>query len=211
MSIGIYALYYGETCLYVGQSKDIEQRYKRHIIRLKAGTALQKFNEWFQENNCPHESIELKILEECEDNDLIKNELEIKWFNDLSPLFYGKVPSLKDTWSHSEETRKKISDSVRHYKTDGGKIKSRVDIVRLCKNCSKEFSSSAENPIFCSRICFESDYRKSVEDRNNLIITLHDSGLSLREIAREVSISHVAVKKIIDSFPYSSIGRAGGC
>lgn len=203
MSIGIYALYYGETCLYVGQSKDIEQRYKRHIIRLKAGTALQKFNEWFQENNCPHESIELKILEECEDNDLIKNELEIKWFNDLSPLFYGKVPSLKDTWSHSEETRKKISESLRNYKTDGGTIKSRIDLIRVCMNCSKEFNSSREKPKFCSRDCMKSYSRESLKDRNNLIIALHDSGLSLREIAKEVSTSHVTVKKVIDTFPYN--------
>lgn len=225
MSIGIYALYYGETCLYVGQSKDIEQRYKRHIIRLKAGTALQKFNEWFQENNCPHESIELKILEECEDNDLIKNELEIKWFNDLSPLFYGKVPSLKDTWSHSEETRKKISESLkikngsnntedRFCKKCGNSVPKRrilcdnclskrssknVDEVRLCKRCGAEFNAWKKSSKFCGRDCYNKQKREENWERDNKIVELRGTGMSLREISKVIGVSHVTVKVVLDS------------
>lgn len=225
MSIGIYALYYGETCLYVGQSKNIEQRYKRHMTRLKSETALQKFNDWFKENNCPHDLIELKILEECEDCDPIKNELEIKWFNDLSPLFYGKVPSLKDAWSHSEETRKKISRSLkikngnnntedRFCKKCGNSVAKRrilcdnclskrssrnVDEVRLCKRCGAEFSARKKYSKFCGRDCYNKQKREENLERDNKIMELRGTGMSLREISKVIGVSHVTVKVVLDS------------
>ena len=116
---GIYGIFdLDGTCLYVGQSRTIEERWNRHLITLKAGNHKRaEFVEWFQSKDSDVSSMKFQVMEElisdCDES--ILNEREIHWFYELKPLFYGKVPSTKETWRHSEETRKKISAGRRKY------------------------------------------------------------------------------------------------
>lgn len=114
MTIGVYSIFNAETdeCLYVGLSKDIEDRWQSHLKNLQNKRHPRKdFVEWYHTNGAKPELIVFRILEECNNDDFILNTLEIKWFKELSPKYYGQIPSLKNRWTHSEETRKKIGDS----------------------------------------------------------------------------------------------------
>lgn len=105
---GIFDILTGE-CLYVGQSKNIYERRQSHFKRLRGERHLKPFTEWFVSIGKDESRLDLRVLCRCLDNDDIKNKLEIFWFNELHPRFYGAVPSINNRWSHSEETRKKIA------------------------------------------------------------------------------------------------------
>jgi GIY-YIG catalytic domain protein len=108
---GIFDTLTGE-CLYVGQSKNIYERRRSHFKRLRGERHLKSFTEWFISIKKDESRLDLRVLCRCLDNDDIKNKLEIFWFNELHPRFYGAVPSENNKWSHSEETRKKIGRGV---------------------------------------------------------------------------------------------------
>lgn len=140
MTIGVYGIFdsRNNTCLYVGQSKTIEQRWKSHLNSLRrAKHKCHEFNLFYQ--NIENESVlDFRILEECQDDDRIKNSIEIKWFNILEPRFYGKVPSTNERWTHSELTKEKIS----------GRSNSRK---RNCLVCGESFLSIRAE--VCGQLC----------------------------------------------------------
>lgn len=110
--MGIYGIFCSESgdCLYVGLSRNIEDRWKSHLKTLKNGTHPRKeFVSWFAHKGMSPETLRFEILEEGCSVDL--NTLEIKWFKELSPRFFGKVPSENEKWSHSDETKEKIKNS----------------------------------------------------------------------------------------------------
>jgi group I intron endonuclease len=117
MACGIYAIFdsYNGACLYVGQSKDIQERWKAHLKGLKSGNHNRKeFIKWFNRHGGDPHALRFQILEQCENSNRIKDFLEMKWFVTLKPLFYGQIPnSLTRTWSQSSKTRQKTSESMR--------------------------------------------------------------------------------------------------
>lgn len=132
---------------------------------------------------------------------------------------------MKDTWSHSEETRKKISRSLkikngnnntedRFCKKCGNSAAKRrilcdnclskrssrnVDEVRLCKRCGAEFSARKKYSKFCGRDCYNKQKREENLERDNKIMELRGTGMSLREISKVIGVSHVTVKVVLDS------------
>lgn len=151
MTCGIYGLFDAETdeCLYVGLSRDIEARWRTHLTKLKNGSHLRTdFVVWFRLHKNDPSSIRWVVLEECSKKDLNKNEL--KWFLDLKPKFFSHRPSLKNKNEHSEETRKKISQSINEYNQKRKENLPFIDF--LCEICSKTFKAKRFRK-YCSNTC----------------------------------------------------------
>lgn len=151
MTVGIYGVFDSETneCLYVGLSTDIEGRWRNHISCLIRGKhKSQDFVTWFKDRKMNLNTLDFKILEECEDDDSVLNLLEHKWFNILSPKFAGKIPSENEKWRHSENSRKNISEGVRkRFELNG------VYENRLC-HCGTSFNVRTKLSIkYCSAEC----------------------------------------------------------
>lgn len=82
MTIGIYALYWEEQDLiYVGQSQNIEKRYKEHLSKMRRKIHTNyRVQEVFEKYGEPV----LHILEICDIS--VLNELEILWTKELDSL-----------------------------------------------------------------------------------------------------------------------------
>lgn len=71
MTTGIYKLNFGNNeAFYIGQSLNIEQRYKSHCTSMRCGTSTKKLNSAFKSYGLPT----LEILLECEEFELDSNE-----------------------------------------------------------------------------------------------------------------------------------------
>ena len=194
MVCGIYAIFDTCThdCLYVGQSHDIESRWKQHIKGLRYGIHKRKeFISWFIKHGEDLHSIEFSILEECANEDSIKNFHEAKWFVILKPKFYGKIPSLKEEWSLSLDTRNKISRSLR----------SNFDKKKIaCHKCGHKFIPKNCVEIVCKR-CLTDYYREqnTVIKKTEIpeIVDLYNRGKSLREISSIYHVSHICIRNIL--------------
>lgn len=90
MVMGVYALFHNDSCLYVGESKDVLHRWGEHLTMLNKGThhcaGLQK---WFDEHS--YADIRWQILEATGFPSRL-GILERKWFDILHPLYWGKEP-----------------------------------------------------------------------------------------------------------------------
>lgn len=152
MTCGVYGLFDAETdeCLYVGLSKDIEERWKGHLKNLKNGKHIRtEFVDWFRAHDNDPLSIKWIVLEECSKEGLNRNE--IKWFNRLRPKFYGAKPGLTNHTDLSEITKQKISKSIQKYLIKSGKV---AKIYKFtCEQCHKEFESKVKKRIYCSSKC----------------------------------------------------------
>lgn len=140
MTIGIYGIFnrINDECLYVGQTLDIDLRWKQHLKLLKSKKHPRKdFVEWYHIDN-NSDLIDFKVLEECNKNKL--NDLEIKWFNSLLPKYYGKKPSNKEIWEHSDETKNKISESLR-----------KNYYAKICLKCNKDFYAITDDKELCNK------------------------------------------------------------
>lgn len=85
MTIGIYALYWAEQDLiYIGQSQNIESRYKEHTYKMSKNTHTNyKVQDAYNKYGNP----ELVIIEKCSIGKL--NELEVYWTNDFDSINNG--------------------------------------------------------------------------------------------------------------------------
>lgn len=85
MKVGIYALYWwDQDLIYIGQSQDIDRRYKEHLSTLKSKKHTNyKVQDAYNKYGIP----KLEIVEYCSLQQL--NELEIQWtleFNSLNTI-----------------------------------------------------------------------------------------------------------------------------
>ena len=190
---GIYGIFDTLTreCLYVGQSKNIHERRQSHFKRLRGERHLKPFTEWFVSIGKDESRLDLRVLCRCFDNDDIKNKLEIFWFNELHPRFYGAVPSVNNRWSHSKETKKKISDS----------LQCEPHLYR-CEMCGTRFESHRKRThkrYFCSNEC---SYRyKQSPKRDKItrdeVMRLYDSGMTQVELSKKFGVSTATISKFM--------------
>lgn len=99
MSCGIYLLKFtGTDKVYVGQSVNIEYRYKKHIQSLKRGSSNYKLQQAFKEFGTPS----LFILIEADKKDL--NECENEAIQIFNSVHYGfNIAKYADIHSEGEE------------------------------------------------------------------------------------------------------------
>lgn len=123
--------------------------------------------------------------------------MEIKWFNSLSPKYYGKRPSLNETWVLSEETREKIKKTI-------------IDKLPLDKNylfrdltclfCDKIFHNKNKDRIFCSRKC-QSEYTKYKSNKEYDYDYIYDlywnQGISRPELAKLLGVGRTKALTIM--------------
>lgn len=97
--------------VYIGQSKQLNERYAGHLNRIKKGT---HHNDILQESFYKYgfDNFEFSILEEVLDESLL-NEREKYWIDFYGGINSDKVYNLKDPLlnEHSDYVRKKISQS----------------------------------------------------------------------------------------------------
>lgn len=109
MTCGIYKLLSEDNeCLWIGQSVNIENRFKAHRFRLLNELHREGFVEWFISKDKEISSVKLEILEECEPS--LLNEREGFWFLKNPPKFFGQIPSVSRKWYLSDEAKKNISE-----------------------------------------------------------------------------------------------------
>jgi len=89
MSIGIYKLVFdGTTKIYIGQSINIEARFKDHLNTLKSGRGICKLQDAYNLYGKPS----LQIIEECKVNELNSKEINyIELYNSLIDG-YNSIP-----------------------------------------------------------------------------------------------------------------------
>lgn len=188
MTTGVYGLFDAKngTCLYVGQSKNVQNRFRQHITKLKnkRSRALDKFVEWYHSNGASEEILEFKILEECANDEYTKNFLESKWYYELKPVFAGKIPSMNESWEHSEETKAAIRAGV---------LKNLIPRPPLpfCAHCGDKRVNRKLNK-FCSPTC-SSLFDKIQIDIDLLEKMYLDDSVSLNEICERFQINGVTV------------------
>lgn len=192
--IGVYGIFdKDDVCLYVGQSTDIETRWKEHKKKLNNGYALENFCRWYHTGD-NKKNINFRVLSVCVNDEYLLNTLEIFWFNELKPVFYGKSPSTKGKWRLSDETRKKISDTNLKKSTPLPKI--------LCGYCRKSFTPKKRSVVFCGVSCARSSrFRHTVEDAptKSKILELRMQGHTYREIGKIFGVSHVTIMTVFKS------------
>lgn len=207
MTVGIYGIFDSETdeCLYIGMSKNIEDRWKSHLKLLRSKKHSRKdFVEWYHSNGAIEKLLIFRILETCEYDAMILNALEIKWFNEMKPKYYGKKPSLNEKWEHSEETRKKISAAGTGKepwnKKDRGTGKDPNRRSLLCVECNKDFETIKPLQKFCSRKC-RAEYsikEKANEYDYDYVYDLYwNQGLSRPELAEKLGVGRTTALKIM--------------
>ena len=197
MTIGIYGIFDTRNgdCLYIGQSKNIQDRWRSHRKRLLAGKHLKDFTEWFKEQGSDISTLELRELEETINTDEAKNAAEIRWFDNLSPKFYGQVPSAnKRGWEQAEETKQKISTSVKQRFRSSGNLGK--DREYTCAYCGLLFKGSTYKvQQYCSVVCRGySQHSLTKEDRAAAKELLKTK--SLREVAKIFNTSTPVMHRI---------------
>lgn len=100
MTCGIYLLSFDKIPqLYVGQSINIEERYKQHIRELRAGTHTKKLQRAFINFGMPY----LEIIEVCEPQNLDAKELyHIQFWNTIEDG-YNNQPHAEGAASVGED------------------------------------------------------------------------------------------------------------
>jgi transposase-like protein len=204
VTVGVYGIFdkRDNTCLYVGLSRDIAGRWKKHLSRLRAGKhGRPEFNDFFASINNDESLLEFKVLEECASVDKILNLCEMKWFILLQPKFYGPRPSENNKWTHSKETRAKISAAAK---------KARI-FDYSCKYCLTDFSSSDLNRVHCSAECARLSSRRIESDesmKEKLIDMYSVKKMTLMKIGDELNVSHVTIYSLLEKFGIPRRGRS---
>lgn len=204
MVCGIYGIFSREDeCLYVGLSRDIGQRWRRHLNKLSAGTHPRaEFVEWFDSNGGA-EALVFRVLEEIpEDNvsDESLNLAEELWFNTLRPRFYGTIPSGANKWQHSEETKEKIRRSIIRRAEENG-TRNSPKAPRNCDYCGEVYTPRIRKPSnFCSRSCSARGRTGVLSYADRESIFHKYPGMTQQELAAEYNVNQQAISRAIRDY-----------
>lgn len=202
MVCGIYGIFSREDeCLYVGLSRDIGQRWRKHLNKLTAGTHPRaEFVEWFDSNGGA-EAIVFRVIEEIPEENVSDESLNLAeefWFNTLQPRFYGTIPSGANKWQHSEETKEKIRRSAVRRAEENGTRNS--PDPRNCDYCGRVYTTRARNPShFCGRSCAARS-RRVLSDSDRESIFHKYPGMTQQELAAEYNVNQQDISRAIRSY-----------
>lgn len=196
MTCGIYAIFssFDDECLYVGQSKNVEDRYRQHITKLKSRrkSALASFVAWYHDNGADESLLRFELLETCQNIDLVKNDAEARWFDKLKPRFYGKMPSLSEKWEHTETTKQAIREAM---------LAKSLLIKLMCPICESTFRQTKAGQKVCSRKCSDElrsqNAIKRFASKEELEILFVEKNLSIFQIAEIVGTSDRTISRLL--------------
>lgn len=166
----------------------VEQRWRQHRneLRRKAHKCIGLQNA---ANRYGIEALKFELLENLDGSlpaDILASEQQW-WDKTVSSgeITYNGRPSGTGSVFHSDAVRRKISESLKANKPRR---------IRYCANpaCGDQIESPRSKQAYCSVRC-----RTETVDGVPLqrLVELRESGFSLRAIAAQVGISHVAVGK----------------
>lgn len=184
---GIYGIFdsVSSECLYIGLTHDFSARWKSHLRKLKAKTHPQKgLIDWWIINGERPDRLTFKVLETCSSEEL--NAKEIFWFKRMKPKFYGKLPSLNETWSHTDETKEKLRQA----------IKPKSFVSKVCKACKKDFEIEVKRRkyLFCSADCrYAARFKLSEVSETKMRHLYFRENMNLEEIGSLFGVSSVTV------------------
>lgn len=173
MTKGIYGIYHGEECLYVGQSVSIERRWRKHRAALADGRHhTPGFSPWFTTSELSLEDLTFTILADLgeEATQLELNLEEIRYFKLLRPRFYGKAPSESNSYTMTPEiiaqAGRIASERYQESYTGVSYIDEETGVrmrVMRCPTCREEFSTSKRRQFYCDIQCRPSNQRHEKE------------------------------------------------
>ena len=161
--IGVYGIFAGDLCLYVGQSVDMEGRWRTHRGKLRNGSHREDFQEFFSGALAGDlSSLEFRVLAEIRKRDQHElNRLECEFFEGLSPRFYGQVPSKRNSYLRTapegvERGRRRTRELLRR-SSRGFRMNSEGVRIweRSCVQCRGEFDGFSPTSVYCSSECRE--------------------------------------------------------
>lgn len=206
MTVGTYGIFDRETgeCLYVGISSiSVENRFKQHLKKLRNGTHPRKdFVEWFHIRGDSQDLLSFRILEECENNYQALNASEIRWFHELLPKYFGKQPSMKELWTHSEDSKRKVSKSLKklyrntYLDSQRNKITDFANDPSITKSGAAQFLGVTTGVLTRYMNNNEIEWKYDFDDNaeEELLIKWYlDEKLSTRKIAAKLNISQPSV------------------
>lgn len=132
MTVGIYGLFDGDVCLYVGRSVDIKRRVSSHLRSLRRGNHPLADLQSHVDRLLAMPTVRLLIR--CELYELAPNE--VLMFEELEPLYYGVRPSalLDYTWTE--------------------------DTTVSCASCGSDFAPNGWSAKYCCYDCYYEGRRK---------------------------------------------------
>lgn len=195
MKSGIYVIEDSLTgeCLYVGQSRDLATRKRKHLQKLKNGSHPRKdFVEWFKLNG--EDRLQFHTVETELKTDAELNSSEIWWFNKLKPKFYGKEPSLNETWVHSQATKDKIRNTM------SGRVIATWAREAICPRCKNTYKVKNPKTKFCSTQCSKLTHAvESYPPPKEVLEELYKD-MTLREIGKVYGVSQVSVMNLCKKY-----------
>lgn len=196
---GIYGIYDTEnnTCLYVGQSRNIKNRFKVHKQNLRNGTHIPEFVEYYNKKENKSD-IQCFVLEETDDHPLVKSMAEIKWFNFKHPIFYRAIPSLNNKYFTISDTTRKLrskiaKDNFKKIKKQciQCKINNTINKDSICEKCRRK-----NNTLF-ARQNDEYNRKNNIVYSDEDIIKMYQEGMSSTEIGIIVGKYAAYVTKVL--------------
>lgn len=198
--IGIYKIESPSGKCYVGMTTDsFHSRWNAHLRDLRANRhkcrglqrAFLKYGE---------QALVFSVLEvmDADSLDLVVFQRECHWWDKLTEAgisLYNGRPTGTGSVHHTAETRQRISDSLRIH-SRGSVEGARRTISKICPECTSSYSVflTYSDQIFCSKECAS---LSQIRAERHKVVALYADGLSLRKVAAQVSISHIAVRKIL--------------
>lgn len=201
--------------IYIGQTNDIDIRWKNHINMLKrnAHTNIHLQNAW---NKYGENSFEFSVIYEATEDDNL-NSLEkyyIKLYNANDENYGYNLTDGGEGYKLSEEVKNKMSINGRG--KNSNLTEEQVAEIKIMmangidrKTIAEKFSvsrkvltniSTGKNFYYVLPELNEiiHNYKKrKIEERNKEILSLYDSGLSIRKISKEYGFSESVVEKCI--------------
>ena len=185
--------------VYVGQSVDIDKRWKSHINRLNNNN---HFNIYLQRawNKYREHNFEFKIIEKCTHEEL--NNREIYWIDKLKSISneYGYNNKQGGTsGSHTPESLKKMSEHRKGIKhTEEAKRKISLNNAR--HNLGKHHSTESKEKMSMARkgrFFGEQSPRSSItEEQALIIIDMLKKDMFVKDISEKTKISRHIISDI---------------
>lgn len=198
--IGIYKIESPSGKCYVGMTTDsFRSRWNSHLRDLRANRhkcrglqrAFLKYGE---------DSLDFSVLEvmDADSTDLAVFQRECDWWDELTEngvVLYNGRPTGTGSVHHTAETRQRISSSLRIH-SRGSAEGERRTLSKVCPECTNSYSVflTHSDQIFCSKECAA---LSQIRVERQKVVAFYADGLSLRKVAAQVGISHIAVRKIL--------------
>lgn len=155
---------------YIGQSKNVNDRWRRHVGELNNGNHYNNYlqNSW---NKHGEENFKFHVLEYCDDTELDKKEIYyIELYNTTNrDLGYNLKSGGQNGGSvYSEEARKKMSNSVKQSYNDSLIEKRRQDALNQWNDIKiKEKHTGVNNGMY-GRYHSEESKQKMSENKKGI-------------------------------------------